>query len=424
MKKLIITILVALLLIPSNAFAAFQPPPSEAYLAAYYNSWRNEYRAVYSKWMPDIRFDTVRVYFENSIGTPYQRNYTAAIMANASAYWLTCNGQYQFQYLQNGVIVAHSPVIVTTDIVAPSCDSYADGGSSDDANANYQQNPDGSYKLNWSDIPGSNSYEIWKDGVLIDTVAADPSGQYTTNIPYPGGGISIVGKDGSGDYTGHSDINVPDDLYGEYPSACSVCDKIAAALECPEWDTYMGELTGAIKNALPTLPEWRNIADQFVDAFDDYFGDPPAVPNPTNITPEIPALNTSVPDADINIELPDEFDTPLLFDVTTAPVIPVLDESEPFEIYEPDEYIDSDGPGVFVYPGDSRNSSGGIKQPDDFVSPYPQPVPTLPAAPDPGDPPEIPPADIPIPSGSTGTTPTPTVTGGEMAFPTIPDGGE
>lgn len=381
----------------------------------YYVPFKDEYRVDYN---PPSGVSWYQLHFTAANNDVFTGDY---FFPPTGTHWLTCNGTYKLKFYDAADnLISETQDMITTEIVNPSCLSYADGiNGNDDLGADYTDNEDGTYDINWSPMAGADSYEVWQNGQLVDTTTG------TTSTVTGKGSVSIVAKDANGDIIGQSDLTAPDlaaDYAANAPQGCNICEKIAEALNCPEWDTYMGELTGAIRDALPTLPEWRSIAEQFVDAFDDYLGDPPAVPNPTNITPEIPAINTSVPDAAFNLVVPSDFNDPITFDITTGPAIPVVDESEPFVIEEPDANIESDSPGVMVYPGDERNHSDGIKQPDTITTPYPTPIPET--QPPPEDPPEIPPSEIPIPSSTTGTTPEPGGTGGgDMAFPTIPEEG-
>lgn len=321
--------------------------------------------------------------------------------------WLTCNGTYNVDfYNSQGELIGFFRDIITTEIQNPKCSSYEGQEGQDDLNARSIDNRDGTHDLFWDRIPGAVRYEIYKDGELIGNT---PGTSYKV---IGDGSISIVARDENGDIIGESHLHVPklNDVEN-----CITCQTLADLLSCPEWDVYMGELTQAIRNALPTLPEWRQIADVFVDAFDEYFGDVPPVPSVgeigSRITPPLPDLDTDVPEADISPIVDDAYNQPLEFDITTGPEIPVVDESEPIEIYEPDAFIESDGPGVMVFPRDPRNHSGGIKEPDKFNSPYPTPQPS------PTDPGEIPPNDMPTPGGTTGTIPIPTDPGGIIPIP-------
>lgn len=395
-----------------------------------YQSWRDEYRVDFT-----YPFGTAsyRVWFiAPSDGQLYQQTYSGA---PTGIYYLTCNGTYNFDfYDSSGQMIGYFRGLHTTQIQSPTCLSYPEQTGVSDFNIYAEPDPifEGTSNVYWDEVYGTYHYFIYHDGVLIDE---------TNGIGgrYPDGQITIIAKDHNGNIIARSDAFIPggytssspstgtgtgDDHTGgavDPPSDCDMCRKIAEALQCPEWNTYMGELTQAIRNALPTLPEWRQIAEQFVDAFAEYWGNVPSVPTENQIEnairPNMPVLDTHVPGSDMEPILPTEFDTPFEFDVTDAPEIPVVDESEPFTIYEPDEFIDADDPGEFVFPGDPRNHSDGIKNPDivqtGYDTPAPagsggSPSPVDPPIPEPPPDPNIPPSDMPEPA------PTPP----DMAIPT------
>lgn len=414
MKKVLILTTLIIFIMNIPAYAAFNHNPESIVTVVTYLPWKDEYRVDHGL-PPYGTWDSMRVYFETVTGTPYSASYTPS-QVSGKIYYLTCNGTYQFFFDSGGVELYWTKIIVTTQIQNPSCLSYPDGGAKNDLGASYNDNGDGTYSLDWQSHPNASNYEIWLNGQKIADV---PAGSNLNQVINGTGAVNIVAKDPNGNTVGHSDLQVPE--YNGQPDwarngSCDVCQKLKDLLACPDWDAYMGELTGAIRNALPTLPEWRNIADQFVDAFDDYFGDPPAIPNPTHIAPEIPAIDTSYNEADISPAVPSEYNTPIEFDITTGEEIPVVDDSEPIEIYDPDEFIDADGHGVFVYPNDPRNTSNGIKNPDQIETGYDTPTPTMIEQGD--DLPEIPPAEIPIPSESGGSTPQPDYIETDIALPT------
>lgn len=379
------------------ARAAFNMNPAEVGTLTNFFEWRNEYRTDFG--MPPLyMWDKMEVYFETSGGMPFTKEYSYAEIASR-VMWLTCNGTYQFRYYNGSVMVAWSGLIETTLIIDPPCESYPDGGASDDLNGRYSDNGDGTYKVEWDDIPGADEYEIWQNGELIDTIPAT-GGPYDYDLE--GGSVTIVGKDTGGNVVGHSDLQVPayDGWEGEEP--CDVCAKLQTLLTCPGWNDYMGELSQMIQSAIG-----------------HFFGPVPAAPSTSEIeseiVPELPEVDTSYDDADLEPVVPNEFNTPLVFDITNGPQISVVDESEPIEIDEPDANIDADAPGVMVYPGDERNSSGGIKEPETIETEYPMPEPSPTGSPPPDveyPMPSVPPSDMPIPDFSGGDVPTPSGGGG------------
>lgn len=379
----------------------------------YYVPYRDEYRVDYAP--PDGV-----AWYQLHFTSPTNQVWTAEYyFPPTGIHYLTCNGTYVLNFFdENNNLIYQTQEMHTSQMINPTCLSYADGISGiEDFSVEYGSLNDGRYDLSWSDVPGASIYEVWLNGQLVDVTGS------THTIIHEKGSVSVVAKDGSGNIVGQTDTQVPS-LSEEYQAnlGCNICEKISQALQCPEWDTYMGELTQAIRNALPTLPEWRRIADQFVDAFAEYWGPVPNVPTKSqienNIRPNMPVLDTSVPGSEMVPTVPNEFNTPLEFDITNAPEIPVVDESEPFEIYEPDQFIDADDPGEFVYPGDPRNHSDGIKNPDIVHTGYDTPVPAGSG----GSPPEIdppipepPPPDPDIPPS---VMPEPAPTPPDMAIPT------
>lgn len=267
-------------------------------------------------------------------------------------------------------------------------------------------------------------YTLYKDGEILNTVSKQSIINNANTIDldvYPDGSYSVVGHNGqSDDYDnvqGYFDFTIGGNdgwLNGDNGgggdsggnTSCDACKWLTDALACPSWNDYMGDLTNAIRDALPEPPNWDDIASTFVDHFADYFGDVPTIPSKAaidnNITPTEPTLDLSVPESSMIPQVPDNFNNgPLDTDITTGEVINIVDESEPIEIFEPDAFIASDDEGVMVYPGDQRNSSNGIKEPDTidtgYSIPTPQPVPTS----------DIPIVDVPLPSGQPSTMPTP-----------------
>src|SRR5690606_17904408 len=215
----------------------------------------------------------------------------------------------------------------------------------------------------------------------------------------------IVGTGGNSGVVEGDDSGGGGDDGGGSGGSCDACKWLTDALACPAWDEYMGELTDAIRDALPPPTNWDEVASTFVDHFSDYFGGVPVPPTKeqinSNITPPQPTLDTSVPDAELIPQVPSDFnDGPLDTDITTGEQIEIVDESEAFDIYEPDAFIDSDPHGVMVFPNDPRNHSGGIKEPDTIDTGYPMPTPQ----PQDNNEPEV---DMPTPSSSAGTMPTP-----------------
>lgn len=382
---------------------------------AYYAAYRDEYRMDYQ-----IPSGPVDKYVLEYVGVDTTGIYTRDYYDPPSGtHYLTCNGGIYTLYFYSGDnLVAKTSSHYVNGIVNPTCASYPDAGRIDDLNARYTPGSG----LTWSALPGADHYEIWLDGSLIGT---------TTDPTYPAtdGSYTIIAKDEYGQTIGQSDVTPYDN---NPPGGCDVCAKLTELLTCPGWDDLMSDLTGAIRDALPPPPDWESIAETFAGAFisrlDRYLGpvpNPPSVGDLQDILPSMPDVDTTIPGSDLTVTVPSDYDDPLDFDLTTAPVIPVVDESAPIVILDPDAYIDADDPGVMVLPGDSRNTSGGIKTPDTITTPYPMPEPTAPDPPeDPDVPPlpEVPPADMPVP-GSIGddAAPIPDVKDNIIPIPTFPD---
>lgn len=395
-----------------------------------YQPWLDMYRFDYtwptgSAWYKVWFLTPTNVYYESIWDFP-----------PTGSHYFNCNGNYNIDFYDaNDQLIGYFRNLITTQVKNQVCLSFPEASGYNDIHITSQPSATPGYSdVHWSSYPGASYYEIYSNGQLVDTTTG-------TSGTYPNGPISVVAKDSNGNTIGQGDSFVPGGYNNDSPSnemgigddetggpvdpppgSCGICEKINEALACPGWETVMGELTQAIKNALPTLPEWRQIADQFVDAFDEYFGPVPAAPTKNQIEneirPDLPELDIDVPGSDMVPILPSDYDTPFVFDVTDAPEIPVVDESEPFDIYEPDQFIDADDPGVFVLPGDPSNHSDGIKNPDTVDTGNNTPGPTgSPTSPPPVDPPipDPPPGDPNIPPA---VMPEPTPTIPDMALPT------
>lgn len=393
MKKIAILCLLFALLMPSQAFAS-------SYGSFYYVSYLDQYRIDYAYNSLDARYELL---FESSSGQKFIGSYDHK---PSGIHYLTCNGEYRMAFYDSSGQVVHTlGPVTTTQILNPTCSSYADGVSGlDDLKAKATQVGDGRYRLDWSSVPDATNYKVYKDGQLIDSTPG--------NISETGkGSISIVAYDQNGNIVGRSDLTVP-----KANSDC--CQWLSDLLACPDWDKYMGEVTKAIRNALPTLPEWRQIADQFVAAFADWAGPVPPPPTQQEIDDK---LDTPLPPVDVSSEasnlvptVPDGYETPKPFDISTGPQIQITDDSKPFQIFEPLHNIQYDDPGVPVIPGDPRNNTGGIQKPENLTLPTPNPTPShspeLPNNPIPI--PSIQPGPGPVPNGGSGPGPIPEWKGG------------
>jgi hypothetical protein len=388
MKKVIL-IMFILLLIPIQTYAA-------SYGNLYYVPYMDQYRLDYSYNTADTHYDLV---FTAADGTTYTGTYN---FAPTGIHYLTCNGTYNMNFYDAAGSVLHTAgPMVTTAIVAPTCNSYPVGVSGkNDLNARQSGND-----IIWDANPSATNYEIWKDGTKV----SDTPG--TTYTPTGDGGFSIVGKDASGAIVGQSDLNfkatTPPTTPPPFDPNCPECVSLRNTLQCPEWDTYMGELTKAIKNALPAPPDWDHIADLIgkstIDHLQTYNGPVPTAPTQTEIdsklNTELPEVDASVPNADKLVpEMPPGYEQPKPFDITSGPQIEIKDESQAFQIFDPLNNITHDDPGVPVIPGDPKNNNGGIQQPaaTSFPMATPKPLPS-----------ELPNNPVPVPSSPPGSAPAP-----------------
>lgn len=360
MKKIMLSVFIGIVLItslPPTIFAAEHIPSRY-----YYAPWRNEYRVDHGG-MAAHTFYAFRVRFTGNDSTVYEKDFSSY----TGIFYLTCNGVYQLQWIdENENVLAETSSITTTQIINPPCDSYPEQQGVNDLNADYTDLGGGNYGLHWDDLPGATSYEIWKDGELVGTTT-DPN--YQIDSP---GSVTIVAKDENGNPIGSSDLQVPTydgDSWGENPpgNGCSTCDKLKDLLSCPGWSDYMGEWEDMLSRVIPPPPDWEHVANIFVNAFDDFFGDMPTAPTIQEIQQHIetplPNLDISTGAEDLLPTLPQEFNNPINFDLSDAPVIEIIDDSQPFIISDPLDGYDTSPPGVGVIPGDPNNSSGDIIAP-------------------------------------------------------------
>ncbi|RAU91546.1 hypothetical protein [Paenibacillus sp. YN15] len=198
---------------------------------------------------------------------------------------------------------------------------------------------------------------------------------------------------------------------------CTSCETITNLLACPEWDTYMGEWTDAIKAALPPPPDWNHIADLIgtatIDHLGNYLGVVPASPSQQQlnqqITVDLPTMDSGSSAASSLVPIvPAGYEQPKPFDITSGPQIEIKDESKPFEIFDPLSNMQYDDPGVPVLPGSTSNSNGGITPPGKVD--IPEAMPSKTAPPGNNDP-------VPIPSANPGTMPVPGQAGGPIPVP-------
>lgn len=404
---------------PGGGGGSYATPPPDAptttsplplSVNAYYLDYRNEYRADYTGYPGHPA--SYGVHFVTAdTGVVYNTSYTTP---PTGIMYLTCNGTYTIQmYDAAGRVTYESPPIRTDKITNGTCSSYAGqaGGGYKDFNTTVSGGG-----LQWDPVPGAVRYDVFKDGQKITTT----TGTSLSNVDK--GSYSIVAKDANGNIVGQSDANV---VYTSTPptQGCGdVCQNLTQLLQCPAWSDYMGQLGDVIRNNVPPPPDWDKVAGIFVNHFSDYFGDVPRVPGKAEIDqkvrPPMPTVNTTdMPEAQVTPAVPDDFKNgPLPFDIKSGPEIPVVDESKPIDILDPNTYIHADAPGKKVLPGDPSNHSDGIASPKDIPlqDNVPAPTSTMNSAP---------PVSVPVPSGSAGTVPIPSGNQGTVPIPEQSGGG-
>lgn len=409
-------------------------------LNSYYVSYRDEYRADYT---PPAGITKYQLYFTSDSGTVHTLDYS---FKPTGIHYLTCNGTYRINFFDSsGKLVSQTEDARTTAIKNPACQSYTEDEASgrDDLRAS-QSGSD----ITWNNPPaGTKEVQIWKDGQKIATNAPED----TTHKNAGPGSYSVVAVGSDGKPIGQSDLNVSDATGpdpsdpgsgggGENPGTdCGTCEKLDQLLACPGWETAMGDLTDAIRAALPPPPDWDDIADKIgratVRHLADYLGDVPEPPSKEEIRQDtetpLPQLDTTTGVEDLKPNVPDDYKNgEIKFELEKdAPEIEIKDESQPFIVTEPLSNIEYDEPGKAVLPGDPANNSGGIKEPDKVdtgvVTPKPKPASgeikfEIPK-------PEQPSGDItfeiPKPGNNQPSTiPVPESTGGAGAVPDITDG--
>ncbi|MMZ53865.1 hypothetical protein D1872_156710 [compost metagenome] len=279
----------------------------------------------------------------------------------------------------------------------------------------------GTYKFEVKDMNGK---VLYTKSMTVPAGETDPGGGDPPD-PDPGGG-DPPDPDPGGEDPGP-------DPGGETPCTKNGCDFINEVLACPGWDEVMGDLTGAIRDAMPPPPDWDMVADKIgratIDHLSDYMGSVPSPPSESEIqantqTPQ-PQYDVSSLSQTITPKVPEEYNKgKIVFELNNGPEIEVKDESKPFRIDDPIANIKqkSDPVGQGVIPGDPKNHSDGIKQPDrlDLGGP-PKPKTEPSPNPVPGPSPNIPSSPAPVPSNPGGGAANPDVTEGPIP---IPKGGE
>lgn len=397
---------------------------------AYYVPYRDEYRLDYTAPSGTAKY---QLYFKTASGTVYTLDYD---FKPTGIHYLTCNGTYNLNFFDaSGKLIGKTAEVQTTQIQNPACRSYEDseGAGRNELSAMIDPNGD----MVWNDPPaGTKEVQIWKDGQLVAT-----KGPTEKIYEQPGKGsysVVAVGQDGSP--LGQSDLNVGEgssgggDPGGEVPGggSCGACEKLEELLQCPGWDQAMGDVTEAIRNALPPPPDWDDIADKIgrstVRHLSDYLGPVPPPPSKEDIRQEtetpLPPLDLTTGNENLVPNVPDEYKSGKIeFNLEKdAPQIEMKqDTTGGFDITEPLSNMDTDGPGVPVLPGDPNNHSDGIKKPDkpNIEEDMPKPGKIIFEIPKP----DGPKPSTPEPGGSPANPAIPNNPGGDPALPNNPGGG-
>lgn len=377
----------------------------------YYVSYLDQYRMDYDAVPNSTNY---RLHFVAANGTVYNADYN---FSPTGTHYLTCNGTYSLQFFNSSnTLIASTNEVTTTAIVNPTCSSYADQTGKNDLSVTATNGV-----INWQPNPNAVNYEIYKDGVKISETTGT---QYNTTA---GGSYSIVAKDTNGAIVGQSDINIvsnPTPTPTPTPT-CDTCQKLSDLLACPDWNRYMGDLTNAVSAAIPPPPNWDDVANKIgnsvITKLSDYVGQVPNTPTVNdikqNVDTSLPSVDNSSTTAQGLIPSATEFNSPQPpFDITSAPVISIVDNSKPFSIPDPLNNITYDQPNVPVFPNDPRNNNGGIVNPTTITGGQPTPIPTGTIEGAPNVPMPTPNLSSggsssvgATPSGSTGTIPIPSI---------------
>lgn len=364
--------------------------------------------------------------------------------------YVRINTQYTYDSADGGTDVYYAYNKSTPTTYGSLGDGGSGGGGS--SGIDLQWNP-GSRKFTWTKYP-AEAYEIIvtdPDGVKYNIVPAtkvfkanDGAGTYKFEVKKLDGTVlytksmTIEGMEEDPtnptdpeDPTDPTDPTDPEDPPddGEETPTCDGCDWLNEILFCPGWDLVMADLTLAIKDALPPPPDWWSISDMIGTAtvrhLADYMGDVPEPPSEQEIEW---ATYSPLPEPDISTDtgqlvptVPEEYNKgKIVFELNNGPEIEIKDESKPFIIDDPIANIEqkSDPVGTPVIPGDPRNDSDGIKEPDkpdvggpakpkEIVFELPRPTPK----------PETPITTAPVPSDQGGGAAIPDATEGPIPIP-------
>jgi hypothetical protein len=259
-------------------------------------------------------------------------------------------------------------------------------------------------------IDGNHIFELTavdSNGIESGKVTATPYSSGSTPTPTP------TGTNTSTPTPAPTTTPIPQ------PTPCAECVSLSNLLSCPEWNTYMGNLTNAISAAIPPPPNWDMVAEKIgnsvISKLSDYMGQVPAAPTKNEIQQNINSSLSTVDNSSTTAEnlvpkVPTDYNQPLNYDLSSAQNIQITDESTPFTISDPIANIQHDPPNTVIKPNDPHNSSGDIPNPVTIENNVPQPQNQVPNSPSvPVTTPTQSNTGVAIPSGSTGIIPIPSI---------------
>jgi hypothetical protein len=482
MKRIAMIMLVIFSLLPiTQAFATI-------FLTFKYDSEKKNYVVSYYKQI-SLRPGKFKIQFDNATTNVHiQKTYTDPHDISG-IYYLTCDGDYKFTFWDGtGTLLGESSNIHTTG-TTNACDSYAGDldtynyqkpSSGNDLVVEKESGPAGTELVHifWPSASNPLEYSVYKDGVVYDAWSPDTGSSDYYIHDLPAGTYSFCTQ--SGNNLDCSDYILTDDMidkgyyepgdqsdpwagnyspgvpnngtpggalnappivfppdppdYGPFDPACMTCKELWELLQCPDFDTYMGELTKAIQAALPPPPpppDWDAIAEKIgtstINHLEDYIGPVPDPPTQAEIDggldKTLPPINIITPADNLVPTVPAGYEQPKPFDISDGPQIDIKDDSKPFSITDPLSNMSYSAPGAIVKPGDPANNTGGIQKPGTITGTIPKPITTPPAPGNPVPKPTTNPGSGAVPGTPTlpppgSTPPTPGGTGGPGPVPT------
>lgn len=269
-------------------------------------------------------YDRAKAVFDSPSGAHYEKVFMreGEGWLNLTTWYLRCRGTYVIEWYDGETLVGRTGPIDTSEIVVGNCASGVQGGLYDDLGLTWTYGG-GGYSLGWNSYGGASYYEIWSGGTRLGTTTG-------TSYHVSGSGMTTVfAYDANGNVIGRSDAYLSEDGSGNPgggnpgggSGGCNACQKLSEMLACPEWDTYMGEFTDAVRNAF----EWPQIADTFRDsivpAIEQVFGDTTYSGNTGITEPSLPTYQPKEP-----LPQPSDIEEKIDFDFQSdAPVFPEQD---------------------------------------------------------------------------------------------------